>query len=94
MKKNNGDGMREEYLRQDLGPGVRGKHLAAWRRGTNLVLLHPDVAKAFPDAESVNDALRFLLDAARRSVGRPRGKMRERGKTLSRRAVRRSKAGT
>jgi hypothetical protein len=40
---------------------VRGKYVERYREGTNLVLLDPDVAAAFPDATAVNDALRLLL---------------------------------
>lgn len=60
--------MREEYRREDLGAGVRGKYFAEYTKGTNLVLLSPDVAAAFPDDESVNTALRGLLRLARSSV--------------------------
>lgn len=63
MKKADPDEIRPEYRREDLGPGVRGKYLDAYRRGTNLVLLSPDVAKAFPTDESVNTALRSLIGA-------------------------------
>ena len=56
-----GDEMRSEYRREDLGRGVRGKHFAAYQEGSNLVLLDPDVAKAFPTSEAVNEALRGLL---------------------------------
>jgi hypothetical protein len=69
MKKNNAEELRSEYRREDLGPGVRGKYLEAYRAGTNLVLLSPDVAKAFPTDEAVNDALRSLVEVAQRSVG-------------------------
>jgi len=55
------DTMRAEYRREDLGKGVRGKYYKQYMSGTNLVLLSPDVAKAFPTAESVNAALRALL---------------------------------
>jgi len=41
--------------------GVRGKYVERYREGTNVVLLDPDVAHAFPDAKAVNDALRLLL---------------------------------
>ena len=41
---------------------VRGKYVERYREGTNLVLLDPDVAAAFPDAKAVNDALRQLLE--------------------------------
>ncbi len=52
--------MRKQYKREDLGKGVRGKYYAAYSKGTNLVLLSPDVAAAFPTSEAVNDALRGL----------------------------------
>ncbi len=69
MKKAKSDELRPEYRREDLGRGVRGKYLDAYRAGTNLVLLSPDVAKAFPTEEAVNDALRSLIDVAQRWVG-------------------------
>ncbi|MBW1691905.1 MAG: hypothetical protein DRG87_13140 [Deltaproteobacteria bacterium] len=69
MKKAKSDELRPEYRREDLGPGVRGKYLGDYRSGTNLVLLSPDVAKAFPTEDAVNDALRSLIDVAQRSVG-------------------------
>jgi hypothetical protein len=56
----------------DFSAGVRGKYLARYRHGTNLVLLEPDVRRIFPDSESVNRALRTLMDAARKTV-RPVG---------------------
>jgi len=65
--------IRSGYAREDLGHGIRGKHLAAHRRGTNLVLLRPDIAKAFPTTEAVNEALRFLMDVARRAGRTPAG---------------------
>jgi hypothetical protein len=45
---------------------VRGKYVERYREGTNLVLLDPDVAAAFPDAKVVNEALRLLMDVAQR----------------------------
>ncbi len=76
MKKAKRDELRPEYRREDLGKGVRGKHLKAYRAGTNLVLLQPEVAAAFPTAHAVNDALSSLIEIAehaakkRRSTGR------------------------
>ena len=64
MKKADQDEMRQEYTRADLGVGIRGKYLDAFRSGTNLARLDPDVAKAFPTDESVNKALRSLIDTA------------------------------
>ena len=55
------DELRPSYDASDLKNGVRGKYLAAYRSGTNLVLLAPDVAKAFPTEEAVNEGLRRLM---------------------------------
>ena len=55
------DEMRTEYRREDLGSGVRGKYFDRVSKGTNLVLLNDKVAKAFPSAEAVNEALLGLL---------------------------------
>ena len=52
------DEMRPEY---DLRGGVRGKFFAEYQKGTNLVLLDPDVAKEFRDSEAVNRALRQVM---------------------------------
>jgi hypothetical protein len=57
--------LRPEYARVDLGQGVRGKYLKQYRAGTNLALLEPDVAAAFPTDSAVNEALRTLLHAAK-----------------------------
>ena len=61
--------MRDEYDVSKLKGAVRGKYHDAYQAGTNLVLLQPDVAEAFPDAESVNEALRALLKVAARVKG-------------------------
>ena len=53
------DTMRPEY---DFRGGVRGKYVSRYRAGTNVVVLDPDVAAVFPNADSVNRALRALLD--------------------------------
>lgn len=50
--------MLEEY---DFSNGERGKYTQRYAEGTNIVLLDPDVAKYFPDQESVNEALRSLV---------------------------------
>ena len=47
---------------------MRGKYAERYREGTNLVLLEPDVAAAFPDAQAVNEALRLLLKVAKTQV--------------------------
>ncbi len=61
--------MRKEYQKKDLGKGVRGKYYERYKKGTNLVLLSPDVAAAFPDDNSVNNALRNLMKLAQYSIG-------------------------
>jgi hypothetical protein len=66
------DELRPEYKREDLGVGVRGKYFEEYRKGTNLVLLSPDVARVFPTDEAVNEALRSLIDLAEKSTGRTR----------------------
>ena len=57
--------LRPEY---DFSGGVRGKHFEAYREGTNVVLLEPDVARVFRDSASVNRALRLLLDLANKEA--------------------------
>jgi hypothetical protein len=61
--------MRAEY---DFSDGVRGKYADQCRRGTNVVLLDPEVAEAFPDSKSVNDALRAIIAVAARAERRKR----------------------
>jgi len=68
MRKGKGDELRAEYSRASLGAGVRGKYLKDYRRGTNLVLLTPEVARAFPSEKAVNDALSSLITVARRTT--------------------------
>jgi len=69
MRKDKSKEMRQEYRREDLGEGVRGKYLDTYRAGTNLVLLSPEVAKVFPTEELVNEALRQLIEVAQKFVG-------------------------
>ena len=72
------DELRAEYDASVLKGGVRGKYLDRYRAGTNLVLLSPDVARAFPDDESVNDALRLLIKVAEAKAPRRRTSKRSR----------------
>ncbi|MBW4581557.1 MAG: hypothetical protein KME42_18455 [Tildeniella nuda ZEHNDER 1965/U140] len=60
------DELRPEYDFSKMAGGVRGKYVERYRSGTNLVLLDPDVARAFPTDASVNEALRLLLQIAQR----------------------------
>jgi hypothetical protein len=62
------DELRPEYdLRQLLRGGVRGKYAKRYHAGTNLVLLDPDVRKAFRNERAVNEALRLVIEL--RKVG-------------------------
>jgi hypothetical protein len=61
------DELRREYDLSQLEAGVRGKYYRRFTAGTNLVLLDPDVAKAFPTGEAVNEALRVIVKASRRA---------------------------
>ena len=77
MKKNSkdetSDELRPEYdLANLLKEGVRGKYSKRFEQGTNLVLLSPDIAKAFPTDEAVNEALRLVIQLKRI----PRGEKR------------------
>ena len=56
------DTMRTEYdLRALLKGGVRGKYAKRYHEGTNLVLLDPEVRRAFRDEAAVNEALRLVI---------------------------------
>jgi hypothetical protein len=77
LKKNNRKNERDDELRpqydlhQLLKDGVRGKYAARYRAGINLVLLAPDVAKAFAnDAKAVNDALRLVIQWTKLPLGK------------------------
>ena len=64
MKKNSRNDIRPEYDFSSMKGGVRGKYSARYREGTNLVLLDPEVAQAFPTDAAVNQTLRAVLDMA------------------------------
>jgi hypothetical protein len=72
MKKaeaNNEDELRAEYKRSDFTePFVRGKYAERARESSNVVVLRPEVAKAFPNEDAVNDALMSLIYIARRTA--------------------------
>ena len=60
------DELRSEYNFAQMRGGVRGKYIKRYRSGTNLVLLDPDIAQAFPNDAAVNEALRLLMQIAQR----------------------------
>jgi hypothetical protein len=61
--------MKAEY---NFSGGVRGKYADRYRQGINVVLIDPELAEAFPDSKSVNDALRALVAIATRAETRKR----------------------
>ncbi len=69
--ENTEDEMRPEYDLSELKGRVRGKYVERYRQGTNLILLESDVQAAFPDAKSVNEALRMLIKVADRQTQKP-----------------------
>jgi hypothetical protein len=73
------DEMRAGYERADFGKMVRGKHYKQVMENSNVVVLNPEIAKAFPNANAVNDALGQLLSLAKstaKSAPRTRSKVR------------------
>ncbi len=74
MKKNNNseldDELRPEYDRVTLKGGVRGKYAERYQEGSNIVVLAPDVAAAFPSDEAVNEALRLLMNIAKTTINK------------------------
>jgi hypothetical protein len=60
--------MLEEY---DFSKGIQGKYTKRYSEGTNVVVIDPDVAKVFPDHDSVNQALRSLAEIIKRQKRRP-----------------------
>ena len=69
MKKDNQtDTLRPEYKLSELRNRTRGKYAQRYAQGTNVVLLEPDVAEAFPDSDSVNSALRKLIEVTNKQV--------------------------
>lgn len=59
------DELRPEYDFATMQGGVRGKYADRFKQGTNVVILDPDVAQAFPTDAAVNEALRLLVNLAK-----------------------------
>ena len=62
---NDKDTLRDEYPADLIRSGERGKYAEAYRKGTNVVLIEPDLHDVFPDSEAVNRALRDYLASKR-----------------------------
>ncbi len=65
MTESMSDELRPEYDESLLKNGVRGKYANQYAAGTNIIRLAPDVAAKFPDDESVNEALRWVIRLAK-----------------------------
>ena len=68
-KPTNRDELRAEYKLSDFPGGiVRGKYASRLRKSSNIVVLRPEVAEAFPNGEAVNKALLSLIDVAQKTT--------------------------
>jgi len=67
-QKVNPEGNEDMLPEYDFAQGVRGKHHEAYKAGTNVIFLEPDLAKVFTDSASVNRVLRLLVNLARENV--------------------------
>jgi len=90
MKKNvddDADEMRSEYDLSKLKFVGRGIYAKRYRSGTNIVKLDRDVREAFPDDESVNEALRVIAKAAKKQASRAKKATRRTATSRTRRAA-------
>ena len=67
MNKSN-DELEQEYDLKSLGKGVRGKYFENYQKGTNVVVIDPELSKVFPNAKAVNDALRKVLEREKQAA--------------------------
>jgi hypothetical protein len=65
---NSNEDLEKEYDLKSLGKGVRGKYFEQYQKGTNVVVIDPDLSKAFPNAKAVNDALRKVLENQKKTA--------------------------
>jgi hypothetical protein len=86
------DDLRPEYDLSKLKGGVRGKYYERASAGTTFVLLEPDVAEAFPDGRTVNQALRALIKVAESRVRTTRGEQAPKPLQPTSRAKRKTKS--
>jgi len=71
VKQTDKDELRAEYKRSDFPGGLgRGKYAKRVRESSNIVVLKPEVAEAFPNEESVNKALLSLIEIAKKTTRR------------------------
>jgi len=90
------DDLRKEYDFASMRGGVRGKYVERLRRGSNIVVLEPEVAQAFPTGEAVNAALRGVLAttrAVRTHGGLPNAALQPSSPRVKRKSHRKTRAG-
>jgi len=85
------DELRAEYDLSQLKGGVRGKYYQQAKAGTNLVLIEPDLVRAFPNGEAVNRALRLLLTIANAATSGSRRRRTAPNKRIKRTAGKRGR---
>jgi len=69
VKHSNRDELRAEYKLSDFPGGfVRGKYASRFRKSSNIVVLRPEVAEAFPNEEAMNKAILSLIDVAQKTT--------------------------
>lgn len=66
------DELRPEYKRSDFGVLVRGKYVDQLHKSSNVIVLEPDIAALFPNADAVNTVLRSPAETAKRAKSIPR----------------------
>ena len=66
------DDVRPEYDLASLKNGERGKYAKRYQQASNVVVIDPDLAEAFPNAKAVNDALREVLSRRERDDASPK----------------------
>ena len=64
-QKNDDQGMLDEY---DFSKGIRGKYADRYRKGTNVIVIDPDVAEFFSDSKAINDALRSIIPIIKQNL--------------------------
>ena len=78
MKKDspgsNNSELHSEYDFSSMKDGIRGKYVHRLRKASNIVLLEPEVAQAFPNSEAVNEALRGILNTRFKRSAKPGNK--------------------
>ena len=62
------DKLEQEYDLKSLGKGLQGKYFEKYQKGTNVVVIDPELSKALPNAKAVNDALRKVLEKEKQAA--------------------------